>query len=241
MIMAYTALQLINRSYYLSQIVARGLQSVSGDQVNDGLYLLNALLDIKASDLRLIPYFQQFNFDTTAGSIVNGSWQTFVPNLLFVDTATFNIGTVRYPMRDLSRKQFFGTGRVDDISSLPFSYRVERVLGGSNIYLYFVPAATYQFRVWGKFGLTDVSLTTDLSLIYDAFYIEYLRYALAEYICSEWSSTFPAQAQKKYDEIRKKLMDTSPPDLTLTKRTFFGGQAGYDWQIINLSKGYLPF
>lgn len=234
--MAYTALTLITRAYYLSQVVARQLQVVDGDQINDGLFLLNALLDIKASDLHLIPYFQEFDFNS-----VVGQEKYFVPNLLYADSVTYNIGPVRYPMRDLSRKEYFGTGRVDNINSLPFSYRVERLLGGSNIYLYFVPADIYQMRVWGKFGLTDVTINQDLSLTYDGFYIEYLRYALAEYICAEWGSTFPDEAKKKYDEIRKKLMSISPADLTITKRTFFGGQSGYDWQIINLSKGWLPF
>lgn len=239
--MAYSALQLITRSLFLSQIVSRQLETPTGDQITDGLYLLNALLSIKASDLNLIPYFRQYNFTTADGSTVNGSWTAFIPNLLYVDTATFNIGTVRYPMHDLSRKQFFGTGRVDDIQSLPFSYRVERCLGGSNIYFYFVPADTYQFRIWGKFGLTEVTLQTDLSLTYDLFYIEYLRFAVAEYFCLEYGATFPDEAKEKYKEIREKLQSISPADLAIIKRTFFGGQSGYDWQVINLSRGWLPF
>ena len=92
--MAYTALQLINRAYYLSQIVARDLQVVSGSQVEDGLYLLNALLDVKGSDLRLIPYFQYYPLTAVANQE-----KYFVPNLLYVDSMTFNIGPVRYSMR----------------------------------------------------------------------------------------------------------------------------------------------
>lgn len=234
--MAYTTLQLINRAYYLSQVVAREMETVSPTQNADGLYLLNALLDIKGSDLRLIPYYTFYEFNSVAGQE-----EYFIENLLAVDSLTFNIGDVRFPMRDMTRKQYFATARVDNIQSLPFSYRVERCLDGAKIFIYFNPASVYQMKLWGKFGLTDVSLTTDLSAIYDTYYIEYLRFALAEYICCEYGQTFPDECKKKYDEIRKKLMDISPADLSVTKRSYFNRGFGYDWQTLNLTTGYIPF
>ena len=233
--MAYTALQLINRAYYLSQVVSRQLQTVDGEQVTDGLYLLNALLDIKASDLHLIPYFQQYTFNT-----IQVQEAYFVPNLVYPDSITFNIGVVRYSMSDLTRKGYFSTPRVDNVQSLPFSYRVERCLGGSNVYMYFVPADIYVIKLWGKFGLSNVSLTTDLSLIYDTFYIEYLRFALAEYIALEWGVTFPDEAKAKYAEIRKKLMMISPADLSIQKRSYFTSSPALDWQLINIP-GWVPY
>lgn len=233
--MAYTSLQLITRAYYLSQVVSRGTQTPTGDQITDGLYLLNALLDIKASDLRLIPYFQEYDLTLTAGQE-----SYFIPNLLYVDSMTFNIGVVRYAMAELTRKQYFATARVDNIQSLPFSYRVERCLDGSRVYLYFLPASTYVLKIWGKFGLTDVTLTTDLSLTYDSYYIEYLRYALAEYICCEWGVTFPDEAKKKYEEIRKKLVEISPADLSIRKQSYFTRGPFIDWQSVNIP-GWWPF
>ncbi len=233
--MAYTALQLINRAYFLSQVVSRDLQTVSGDQVSDGLYLLNALLDVKGSDLRLIPYFTELDITAVAGQELY-----FVPNLLYVDTFTFNIGVVRYSMRDLTRKEYFGTPRVDNITSLPFSYRPERTKGGMNLYLYFLPADAYVLKIHGKFSLTDVNINTDLSLTYDLYYIEYLRYALAEYICCEYGTTFPDESKRKYDEIRKKLMDVSPADLSMTKTSYFTKGPFIDWQSVNIP-GWWPF
>ena len=233
--MAYTALELITRSYYLSQVVSRSLQTVSGEQITDGLYLLNALLDIKGSDLHLIPYFNEYVFNA-----VQGTEMYFVPNLVYTDSITFNIGPVRYSMNETTRKQYFSTPRIDNVQSLPFSYRVERCLDGSNVYLYFVPADAYVMKLWGKFGLTNVTLNTDLSLTYDTFYLEYLRFALAEYICSEWGATFPDQAQAKYMEIRKKLMSISPADLSIQKKSYFTSSPALDWQLINIP-GWVPY
>jgi hypothetical protein len=234
--MAYTALQLITRAYYLSQVVSRDLETPTGGQIEDGLYLLNAFLDFKGTDIRQIPYYQELIFNS-----IQGQEMYFIPNLLDVDSLTFNIGPVRFPMSNLTRKEYWSGPRVDDIQSLPFSYRIERCFGGTNIYLYFLPASNYVMKLWGKFGLTDVTLTTDLSLIYDTFYIEYLRYSLSEYICCEWGTTFPDGCQRKLDQMVKKLMDVEPKDLRCNKQSYFTDHTGaIDWQVVNLYRGWLP-
>ncbi len=231
--MAYTARELITRSFFLSQIVSRGLQTVSGEQITDGLYLLNALLDYKSTDLRLIPYFQRATFNTVAGTE-----SYFVDDLLYLDSLTFNIGTVRYSLIDMTRKEFFSGPRIDNVESLPYCYRAERELGGMRIFLYFVPADVYVMKISGKYGLTEVTLDTDLSLTYDLYYIEYLRYSLGQEICDEWGQTFPDQSKAKLMTMEKKLMDVSPADLAIQSRGYFGGTPVLDWQQINIGKGW---
>ncbi len=233
--MAYTALQLITNAYYLSQIVARELQTVSGTQINDGLLLLNDILVIKGTDKRLIPYYQRYTFNT-----IGGVEDYFIENLIAVDTLTFNLGVVRYSMQEMSRRDFFGSPRVDNIQSLPFSYREERELDGTRLYLYFVPDQVYVMKLSGKFGLTEVAINTDLTLTYDRYYIEYLRHELANYICSEWGQTLPDGVRAKYEEIRKKLMDVSPSDLSIQKLGYFrdGHRGALGWGQINIGKGW---
>lgn len=234
--MAYPARKLITGAYYLSQVVSRQLQTVSGEQVDDGLFLLNALLEFKSTDLREIPYFKREELVLQAGV-----GEYFIENLLYVDAMTYNIGSVRYPMTELTRKQFFDTGRIDNIQALPFSYRVEREKGGSRIYLYFLPQGNYVLKLSGKFGFTAVTLDTDLSLYYDNYYIEFLRFQLAEYICSEYGTTLPDETKMRLKEMKEKILDVSPPDLSIQKTTFFSGQSPMDWQSANLSKGWYPF
>ncbi len=233
--MAYTALELITRSYYLSQVVSRSLQTVSGEQITDGLFLLNADLDYKSTDLRLIPYFQRYEFNT-----IQGHEDYFVPGLLYVDSLTFNIGDVRYSLQETTRREYFAGPRVDNIESLPYCYRIERELDGSRIYLYFEPEAIYQMKLSGKFRLATVTLNTDMSLTYDEFYLEWLRYSLAVRICEDWGASVPDSTMAKYKEMTKKLMEVSPPDLSIQKREYFGSMPGWDWQMINLFKGFIP-
>ncbi len=234
--MAYLAGQLITRAYFLSQVLARDLQTISGSEMDDGLYLLNALLDVKFSDLQLIPYYNNFQITT-----VQGQEMYFIPNLAEADTTTFNIGDVRFSMNSLTRKEYFSTPRVDNLQALPFSYRYERCKGGANLFLYFVPNQAYLINIWGKFALSDVTEFQDISLTYDLFYIEYLRFALANYICAEYGQSFPDMAAMKLKEIVKKLKSVSPADLSITKRSFFNTGSTYDWQYVNLSQGFYPF
>lgn len=235
--MTYSVTQLITKAYYLSQVVSRELQTVSASQFSDGLDLLNALLEVKGSDIRLIPYFTFGNFNT-----VPGEWKYFIPNMVSLETLTFNLNNVVFPMQRVERKDFFGSGRIEHINSLPFSYHLERVLDGMEIYMYFTPGQVLNIKYSGKFGLTDVTAQTDLSTVYDLFYIEYLRYALAEYICSEWAVNFPEQAAMKYKEIRKKLMDVSPPDLRIQKSSSISkpGET-LTWAQLNLSPAWVSY
>jgi hypothetical protein len=94
-------------------------------------------------------------------------------------------------------------------------------------------------KMSGKFALTDVTLTTDMSLIYDNFYIEWLRYSLAVKICEEYGATVPDATRAKYMEMTKKLMDVSPADLSIQKRGYFGAGPVLDWQLINIP-GWVP-
>jgi len=234
--MAYTALELINRAYYLSQVVSRELQTVSGVQVTDGLYLLNALIGFKNTDVHHIPYYTRYSFNS-----VIGQEEYFIDNLLEVDSLTFNIGDVRYSLDVMTRDQYFGSPRVDNIESLPYMYRVEREIGGSRIYLYFEPQAVYVMKLSGKFGFDTVDLTTDLETVFDSFYIEYMRYLLASMICAEYGATFPDASQQQLGVYQKKLMSVSPKDLSLKKRNLIGtGTPAWNWQAINLVKGFWP-
>lgn len=233
--MSYTARQLVTRSWQLSGIVARRLQSVTGDQATDGLFLLNSLLNWKSIEIDLIPYFTYFEFPA-----VPGQEAYFIPNLLYVESLTFNIDVVRYPTDFRSRTNYFGTGRVDNISSLPSSWYFNRSLGGGTIYMYFLPAGEYPIKIMGKFGLTDVELDTDLTAIYDPSYLEYLRYALAQYMCSEYGILMNPLSEKILNSIRRTLMYVSPPDLSVRKSSILTVTTGINFGDINIGRGFRP-
>lgn len=235
--MAYLASTLVNRAWNLSGIVAKNLETVSGDESTEGLFLLNELLEFKAADLNLIPYYRAYN-----GVFVQGQEQYDITGLVDVESMTFTMNNnVRYPMTWVNRDAYFGSGRVNNIQSIPFIYHTERQLNGTRVYVYYLPMDTYTFQIFGKFALTDVTNNTDLSTVYDGFYTAYLRYALAEKMCLEYDITFDADKKAYLMRMEKLLQQTSPPDLSLRSPNFLGKKRALDWQQINLGRGFYPW
>lgn len=237
--MSYTVSALVTRAWYLSGIVSRDLQTVTGGQLEDGLDMLNELLAFKSADQRLIPYFTLYDF-----TAVVGQEKYFIPNLVKCETFTFFYGgtgnVVRYSLQEQQRKQYFGTPRVNNIQSLPGSWHLERTLNGSDLYLYFQPNIAYPLQITGKFAFGTVSLNQDLLLTYDRYYINYLRYALAEYMCAEYNIAFQTQGLQKLGEFEAVLTDISAMDLTIQKSSSMQQNAGLNWGVINISHGWVP-
>lgn len=329
--MAYTAATLVTRSWYLSGIVARNLQVPTGDQITDGLMMLNALLDFKQIETDLIPYWTYIEMP-----LVGGQEFYFLPNIAAVESATFNIGVVRYPMDSTHRRAYFGSSRVDNIQTLPFNWNFNRGEGGGTLGVYFLPQDNYPLKMMAKFFLNDVTLQTDLTNVYansssgfvsgfsvtsqgmnftslptitisdppkggrtatgsavvsngvvtsisvtdpgqgylsaptvtiiggggtgatatasissftflqtrnagyDTSYIEYLRYALAQYMCSEYGILFNPESEKILKAMERKLMYISPPDLSMEKLSILCAGSSINWADVNIGKGWRP-
>lgn len=235
--MSYTAQKLISEAWFLSGIVARNLQGITGDQATNGLDLLNALLNFKQIQTDLIPYY---DYDTSF-STVEGQEIYYIAGLADLQTLSFTINNVRFPMQYITPSNYFGSARVNNISSLPFWYTFQRAKGGSNIYVYFEPYQTgLELQLYGKFFLTDVTLDTDLSTTLDTGYIEYLRYALAEYMCSEYGVILNPQSAKKLLQMQEVLRYVSPPDLSNHKSSILRKNTALGWGFTNLYRGYVP-
>lgn len=331
--MTYLAQKLITNSWYLSGIVARNLQTVTGDQITDGLSLLNALLDFKQIETDLIPYWTYVQFNP-----VTGQEYYFLPNAVGIESLTFNIGVVRYPMDSVTRRNYYGSSRVDNIQTLPFSWNFNRGQGGGTLATYFLPSAQIQtFKCMVKLFLSDVQLNTDLTNVYQLFaagfisnfsiinpgtgytsiptisislpsvtngtqaeafanisngsitsvnlvnagsgysspptvtvtggggtgaviqanvanynflqsnnagfdtsYIEYLRYALAQMMASEYGILFNPESEKILKKYERKLMFESPPDLSMIKSSVLADAAGLNYADVSIGRGWRP-
>lgn len=236
--MAYTTIELITRAYYLSSVVGQGFETVSGEQLTSGLKMLNYLLSFKSADQRLIPYYDKYNFTSVVGQ------ETYeIPDLILCETLTFVLNQVRFPMRGpLSREEYFGTGRANNVETLPNIFHLERAKNKSNLYIFPLPNIAYVFEMYGKFGLPDVELNEDLLEKFDAYYLEYLRFALAEYICLENNVQFQPDNDRKLKELEKKVFDISPIDFTSKKMTMFSRSNITDRYIdANIARGFRPF
>lgn len=234
--MSYTTNQLISDAYYASGIVSREFETVSGSHVGTGLIWVNELLAKKVAEPNLIPYEDQREF-----TAVVGQEEYSIPDLISVDTLTYLKESVRYPMRSVPRNRYQGQGRVETIQTLPNIYFAERELGGCKIFLYWLPNEPYVFTITGVFRLSNIALGQDLELSLDVFYITYLKYALSEKICNEYSMPVPKGTRKELAEYQALISkQVRPLDVSIYKQSTLQKRPRLGWAWANLGEGYLP-
>ena len=112
--------------------------------------MLNDLLNFKQIETDLIPYWTYIELPLVANQEFY-----FLPYVAAIESATFNIDVVRYPMDYVSRRNYYGSSRVDNISTLPFSWNYNRAVGGGNMALYFKPESNYPMKMMVKLFLVD--------------------------------------------------------------------------------------
>lgn len=157
--MGYPVSQLISEAFYTSGIVSREFQTVQGDQELTALLKLNEILTDTAIETDMIPFFtSSYTFPAVVGQEMY-----FIPNLDDMETLVFFINSIRYQMRKNPRDQYFGSGRAQNVESLPFNWHAERTLGGTNVFIYFFPDQQYPMQATGLFRLQQVSLFQDLN------------------------------------------------------------------------------
>ena len=228
--------ELISKSWFLSGIVSRQLETVDGTQISDGLEILNDILAEKSGTGRGIPFYTQLQIP----SVENQSKYT-VQNLITLDTLTFNIVDVRYEMSLDSRYRHWGTPRIDSISALPYHYYPERVLGGMTFDVYFAPTSDIDFfTVTGRSALQTLTLTDDIDTILDKYYVSYLRYKLATRLAEFYDFPINAHVLNTMHELEKYTKDVNQMDLTMRKITTLTKGTSTNYGDVNIGRGWRP-
>lgn len=234
--------ELITGALYLSGVVARGAETTDGQEIKDALTLLNDILGERNSTGRFLPYYDIQNFNA-----VIGQEEYFVDNLVEIETLTVTLQDVRFSMRWVSRDEYFGGSRVNNIKSLPFSYHAERGINketfvpGMRIWTYWEASQDdYIFEVVGRFSLDSVSLDTVISDKLERFYLSYLKYKLAHRFCHFMGYGFDPDKMMELNKLQDQCNDVSPVDTTLKIENPFGSRWPFNWGDVNIGRGWRP-
>ena len=228
--------ELISRAYIFSGIVARGLNSVSAQQGADGLFLLNLLMGEIVIQPDYIPYYSFVTLTT-----VPGQEQYFFNNVASVETVTFLLNNVRYSLNLDNRRHYFGSPRAENISSLPFRVYHERVLNGTQVYLYFFPSQELVLQLKCKTFLPTLSvenLDTDLNTLYDTSYQSYLMYLLVKKICQWNKITMNPEIQRELSRFQQIMDDMNPNDYTIHKSYSLSKGESLTYADVNFGRGW---
>lgn len=235
-----TARELITYAYYLSNMVSRGLQTVTGMQIADGLVLLNDILAEKAADGSQIVYYQRYDFPG-----VIGEEEYFIENLVEISSLTVNLENVRFSMQPMTRRLYFGDPRVNEIQSIPYTYYTERAIEdgapGMKIFVYFEPSQTsYIFELVGKYSIQEVGLDTNLNNFLENFYLSYLKYKLASRICEFNGQLLEPNKMATLVTLERQVTEVNAIDLSLDIDNAFRADGGLTYADVNIGKLWRP-
>lgn len=222
-------------SYYLANINSASANVMQGQQLSEGLMILNFIISELGSNGRYIPYYDRYDLVLTPGVE-----KYFIPRLTELSTITFFLNQVRYAMTYVGREHFWGDPRINAIRSLPGLYTTERTVGGMDVFVYFVPNQAFPAQIVGQFNFSEFTADTDLDPIAEKFYIQYLMYKLASRLCDFNNLPFSDQKNKTLASLENKIPEVSAMDMSSKKIGFFG--QGYNLNLgdINIGRGYTP-
>jgi hypothetical protein len=229
------AAELVAKGYYLSGVVSRELETVTGSQQADGLDMLNDILNEAAARGAKIPYYSRTTF-----TAVIGQEEYFIEGLMDIATLTFENGTIRYPMKRLGRDKYFGSSRTNALKSYPTIYTFDRALDGGKLYIYFFPSQAYPFQITGKYFLDNVTAGTDIDSIVDGFYRVYLKYKLDQRIRSFFDIDLNPGHEKILTDLEKQVFQVDPPDMRANAVSAFNANNGTNYAAANLFRGFWP-
>lgn len=223
--MAATVQELLADALYMSGIVSRGFEVPSAAQIKDALKQLNAILSQKQTDMALNPYYKTYPFT----AIINQEAYD-IDNLIQIETITYTQNNLRYSMRPCGRDAYFGSERINNISTYPEIYFLEQQLGGAKLYMYPLPFINFQFEIHGKFRLDSVTQFQNLQDVFDMDYRDYLTVATARRICIYQGFPIPQNVLDLQKEIESDLRNLMAPtdysvkiSSTLSRRRRGGG------------------
>jgi hypothetical protein len=215
-----TTQDVVSRALYISGIVARDFEIPTASQINDGIIEINNVLSQQNSNMGLNPYYDTYNFNTSIGVE-----SYFIPNLIQPETITYELNSLRYSLTWLNRDKYFGSGRINNLETLPALWFSEPTFGGATLYVYPLPNVAYAFQMHAKFRMQFVTQFQDLSLTLDQNLIDYLTFRVAQRLCAIQGFVCPDNVKQLLNEAESYIRSLiAPPDYAMRRKSTLARQ-----------------
>ena len=198
-------------------------------QINEAFDVMNNMISAFSMSSLFIPYEKIISFSLVGGSdkyiftnvpqpigpppapgdpIIVASNQIIDLNFVNLEL-TGTPGSAVYPVRVISKAEFYGTIRIKQLPSIPIYcfLNVQRL--NSTVQFYPVPNIAYPVEIKAKIALDYVTRFTDITAL-PPFYFKFLIYSLARELRSYYpSSNWPATAENEYLEMKKLIQGSN--------------------------------
>lgn len=192
-----SALEFITRAMKITGVIGQN-ETPTSSEADDGLIVLNDMLDSWSVKRSLIYTIEQETFNLVSGtqSYTIGSGGVFnTDRPISIDNIVINEGDQVYPLTEITPQAYANLSNKTVDSGIPEFYYIDNDYPLATIYLYGVPQAglTLSIGTW-KALQVFADLTTDYT--FPPGYRRAIIYNLAKDIAPEYGVTLTAEAAK---------------------------------------------
>jgi hypothetical protein len=208
-----TTQQVINNAFYLIGLINPN-ETLPGYYTDEAIYLLNTLLDHYMAVERLIPYFENVEFQLVIGKNVYENGPPSFKKVSSIGAASLEIDNVSYPLELIKYFNLDGVAYTTNVSARPTVLIMQNQIEFSKLIFYPIPDREYQLKMRVKHEishLSDQSLLDELPVDYHRF----LTYALARELSSVFrvSKAWTPLLENEYQTMKQNLMDNADLEL----------------------------
>lgn len=214
---------IIRRAYLLTSAFTYETQPTA-DDINTGLFLLNLIIrnDPMGS---IVPYYQTISFELTANqemyTLGRSQGAYFACNRIAdISTAYVTLDQVNYPLKPLTRYEFYGISSRQIIQSIPKNFFMQNTTNDdTELFLYPQPNKNYQITLQVKTDIDYLTLFTPVTQLPE-YYQRWMIYKLASELNDyRPSAVWNEEKQRKLDALQQKVENSADLDLTIITMT----------------------
>jgi hypothetical protein len=205
----------------------------SADQLNEGLYCLNDLLDSLSQAGIYIPFVRELSFNlvpnqsdyTVSNAIANPDVE--FDRIIEVDLCNIIYLTTSYPLRVISLPERYLSMTQTNLTVRPQTVTLMRSNLYSTLRFYPIPDQQYEAQIRGKFMLDHLGLFTNLDEV-PPYYFRFFRFALARELLNIYpSGNWTSQAEDTYKSMYQTLLPANDIDVAIRPDGLLMTRYGY--------------
>lgn len=196
-----------------------------GNDLQQGIEILNELLDFYASTGLMLTIAKEVNIPLTIGQqyvVVGPSTALPLPDITLgrlanLEDAWLLLDGVTYPLIDKSRDEFLSSFKYDPLMGLPRFVLVYPDTEVVRIRLYPSPSQYFQFYLRAKFQFTNVTSTDNMGFL-PTYYTRFFKLAVARDLALYKARTdaWTDKLEKSYMEAKDVMEAASEVNLSIT-------------------------
>ena len=188
--------------------------------INEGIDILNEIIDGFERQNVLIPYNEDFTFPCTIGKSTYSIGPDTGNDIIhskpcYMSYVYLILNHVRFPMRRMMDSDYLERFTVDNVTGRPVWWNYQRSDHSTTLLVYPCPSDSYTIGIKGKFKMRSWE-SNDLLTGLDPSYYKFLKHAIARELTKYYKNTIWDEIlEKDYEEMKALFTASTDNDFNM--------------------------